>query len=166
MARSRQRNSWLRISTSLFTNSTPYPGALHSIDPHQIMIGGVSILRPKMSDFCDSLLKLFNDLDTRALSMAIREGVLSMKWMRDSDLLITKTLALAQSVSAHRPIGMEPQAQDKPTETIALEGTATPKDKPFERDQINQRVADFKATQTKFQREREEYYNATMPKVR
>ena len=89
-----------------------------------------------------------------------------MKWMRDSDLLITKTLALARNVAAPKPIGTEPQSQDKPTETIALEGTAQPKDKPFERDQIKQRVAEFKATQTKFQREREEYYNATMPKVR
>jgi hypothetical protein len=89
-----------------------------------------------------------------------------MQWMRDRDLLIAETLAFARSVAAHRPIGIEPQAQVEPIKTVALEQTAKPKDKLFERDEIKQRVTDFKATQTKFQREREEYYNATMAKVR
>jgi hypothetical protein len=43
---------------------------------------------------------------------------------------------------------------------------AKPKDKLFEREEIQQPVADFKATQSKFEREREEYFKKTMSKVR
>ena len=43
---------------------------------------------------------------------------------------------------------------------------AIPIDRSFERDEIRRRVADFKATQNKFQQGREEYYKATIAKVR
>jgi hypothetical protein len=36
----------------------------------------------------------------------------------------------------------------------------------LEREEISKRVANFKATQEKFQREREEYYTATMDAAR
>src|SRR5450759_5328878 len=36
----------------------------------------------------------------------------------------------------------------------------------FEREEIRQRVADFKATQLKFEREREEYFKRMLAKVR
>jgi hypothetical protein len=50
--------------------------------------------------------------------------------------------------------------------TVAMSQMANPKDKLFEREEIRQRMADFKATQVKFEREREEYFEKTMAKVR
>ena len=89
-----------------------------------------------------------------------------MRWMRDREFLVEEALSFARSVAPHRPVGIETQAEFEPTKTVALEQPAKPKDKLFEREELRQRVADFKATQSKFQREREEYYRVTMAKVR
>jgi hypothetical protein len=54
----------------------------------------------------------------------------------------------------------------EPPNSVAMWPIANPKDKLFEREEIRQRMADFKATQSKFEREREEYFKKTMAKVR
>ena len=56
--------------------------------------------------------------------------------------------------------------QVEPPKTFAPQQPAKPKDKLLEREEIRKRLEEFKATQNRFQREREEYYKATMTKVR
>src|ERR1035437_5594105 len=51
-------------------------------------------------------------------------------------------------------------------ESVIKPNLPKPKDRLFEREEIRQRVADFKATQLKFEREREEYFKRTLAKVR
>jgi hypothetical protein len=89
-----------------------------------------------------------------------------MQWMRDRDLLIEETLAFAQRVAAVKPVQIEHPTRVEPPKTVALPQVVKPKDKIFEREEILQRVADFEATQHRFQREREEYFRTTMEKVR
>jgi hypothetical protein len=89
-----------------------------------------------------------------------------MQWMKDRDRLIEETLAFVQGVGTRKPLRIESLTQVEPSKAFAPQQPAKPKDKPFEREEIRQRVADFKATQNRFQREREEYYRATMAKVR
>ena len=54
----------------------------------------------------------------------------------------------------------------EPPKTVTVVQAVKPKDQIFEREEILQRVAGFEATQRKFQREREEYFNKTMARVR
>jgi hypothetical protein len=86
------------------------------------------------------------------------------QWLKDHDLLVQETLAFAQRLAAGRPARIEALPQDEPAR--AVEPVPKPYDKLFEREEIRQRLAGFKATQHKFQREREEYYRMTMAKVR
>ena len=80
--------------------------------------------------------------------------------------MIEETLAFAQSVAAVSPVETEHQTRVDPPKTVAAPQVVKPKDKIFEREEILRRVADFEATQHKFQREREEYFTTTMEKVR
>jgi hypothetical protein len=93
-------------------------------------------------------------------------GRLVMQWIKDRDRLIEETLEFAKSVAMRGPARIETPRQVEPPKAVELVYIAKPKDKLFEREEIRQRVADFKATQSKFQHEREEYYKATMAKVR
>jgi hypothetical protein len=77
-----------------------------------------------------------------------------MQWMRDRDLLIEETLAFAQSIAAVSPVQIEHPTRVESPKTVAVPQVVKPKDKIFEREEILQRVADFEATQHKFQRER------------
>jgi hypothetical protein len=88
------------------------------------------------------------------------------QWMKDRDQLIEETLAFVQGVATLKPIRIETPTQVEPPKAFAPQQPAKPKDKLFGREEIRQRVADFKATQNRFQREREEYYKETMAKVR
>lgn len=88
------------------------------------------------------------------------------EWMRDRDLFIEETLAFAQRVAAANPVQIEHPTGVEPPKAVALPQVVKPKAKIFEREEILQRVADFEATQHKFQREREEYFRTTMEKVR
>jgi hypothetical protein len=88
------------------------------------------------------------------------------QWKRDSDLLVEETLAFAQRIAAAKPVRTEFPTQVEPAKAIEPAKIEKPRDKLFEREEIRQRIVDFKATQNKFQREREEYYKATMAKVR
>jgi hypothetical protein len=85
------------------------------------------------------------------------------QWKRDRDLLVEETLAFAQKIATVKTVRTEFPTRVERSEPAQ---TAKPKDKLFEREEIKQRVAAFKATQNKFQREREEYYKTTMAKVR
>ncbi len=88
------------------------------------------------------------------------------QWMRDRDLLVEEALAFVQGVATNKPARIETPTQVEPPKTVAVWQVAKPRDKLFEREEMLQRVADFKANQHKFQREREEYYELTMAKVR
>jgi hypothetical protein len=83
--------------------------------------------------------------------------------MRDRDLLIQETMAFAQRVAAAKPVRIETATQVEFQKRVEL---AQRKGKLFERDEIGERVAEFKATQRKFEREREEYFDKTMAKIR
>jgi hypothetical protein len=86
--------------------------------------------------------------------------------MRDRDLLVEETLAFVQRVATGNPVRIETAKQIEPPNMVAMPPLAKPKDKLSERAAIRQRVADFKATQHKFEREREDYFRRTMSKVR
>jgi len=75
-------------------------------------------------------------------------------------------LAFAQRVAAVNPVQTEHPTRVEPAKTVAPPRMVQPKEKIFEREEILQRLADFGATQHKFQREREEYFRTTMEKVR
>jgi hypothetical protein len=88
-------------------------------------------------------------------------------WMRERDQLIEQTLAFVEGVAAARPVRTDavepPQAEPpKPVEPkpVSFGSMAS------ERAEIERRVANFKAHQQKFQREREAHYNAIFSKTR
>jgi hypothetical protein len=87
-------------------------------------------------------------------------------WNKKRDL-VEETLAFVQEVANAEPPREPPPMQVVATvKSIIQPKLPKPKDKLFDRDEIQQRVADFKAMQHKFAREREEYYKATMAKIR
>lgn len=88
------------------------------------------------------------------------------QWMKDRDRLIEETLVFVQGVGTLKPTRIESPTRVEPPKAFTPQQPTKPKDRLFEREDIRQRVADFKATQNRFQREREEYYKATMAKVR
>jgi len=83
----------------------------------------------------------------------------------DRDLLIKETLVFAQRVTAAKPVRIETSTPIEPAKSFIQPNLPKPKDRLFEREEIRQRVADFKATQLKFEREREEYFKRTLAKV-
>jgi hypothetical protein len=115
-----------------------------------------------------------------------------MEWVRERDLLIAQTLAFVQSVSdqsrdrkkldSKKPEAKEPAAEPEigPRIEAALidavkidelagipfniEAVRTGKSGDF-RAEIQSRVANFRAHQERFLREREEYYSATLAKI-
>ena len=104
-------------------------------------------------------------------------GVCVMKWwMRERDQLIEQTLAFVEGVAAARPVRTDAAgpAQAEPPKPVeppkpAAQRVARPMGPGFmasERAEIERRVANFKAHQQKFQREREAHYNAVFSKTR
>ena len=109
-----------------------------------------------------------------------------MKWMRERDHLIAQTMAFVQSVTGKRPEAEKPPAAapNRPAapampdieamlaETIA--SAMLPKPTQISRpalrseyqNEIQARVASFRAHQQRFLREREAYCSATMAKVK
>jgi hypothetical protein len=69
-------------------------------------------------------------------------------WQADLDALVQETMALTKSVRVESPI---PRAVVDPNRMPALNLNNS------ERDQIRQRVANFKAHQERFAREREDF---------
>jgi hypothetical protein len=110
-----------------------------------------------------------------------------MKWMRERDLLIAQTMAFVQSVTgkktdADKPLGFatfDPPAASPgmpDIEAMLAETIANPEPpKPVQvarapqrseyQNEIQARVANFRAHQQRFLREREEYCTSTMAKV-
>jgi hypothetical protein len=88
-------------------------------------------------------------------------------WMRERDQLIEQTMAFVEGVAAAGPkrtsapvVQAEPSRPVEPPKPAALAYMAS------ERAEIEKRVANFKAQQQKFQRAREEHYNAVFAKTR
>ena len=116
-----------------------------------------------------------------------------MKWMRERDLLIAQTMAFVQSVTGKKPDAdqfsanpavsapvdalksapaavMMPDIEAMLAETIAVElprpvQSARPEPRVDFQSEIRARVANFRANQERFNREREAYCSATMAKV-
>ena len=112
-----------------------------------------------------------------------------MKWMRERDLLIAQTMAFVQSVTGKKPDADKPAAfatsafappapspampdiEAMLAETIAnpeppkpIYVTRAPQRSDYQ-NEIQTRVANFRAHQQRFLREREEYCASTMAKV-
>jgi hypothetical protein len=112
-----------------------------------------------------------------------------MKWVKERDLLIAQALAFVQSVSGKKedsgklhaepvieaaaigattddatkePIKIIERAKDIPA-SIEVSRTVAPSDFRIE---IQNRVANFRAHQERFHREREQYFSATLAKAR
>ena len=90
-------------------------------------------------------------------------------WQNDLDTLVKESMALARNVTGQSAAVVEPvlavgeQALAEPRPRA----TAAPMTWPVsEREEIKQRVANFKAHQLKVQNEREGYYFKTMSRTR
>jgi hypothetical protein len=92
-------------------------------------------------------------------------GRVMQQWLKDRDRLVEDGLAFIQTLAAAKRVRIETPTQIEPPKAVDQTQIAKPRDKLFDREEIRQRVADFKATQRRFQREREEYYEKTMAKV-
>ena len=118
-----------------------------------------------------------------------------MKWMRERDLLIAQTMAFVQSVTGKKPdaklFANDPAASSAASQAAAVDAPAAfipdidalladttiavapPKPAAAARpdvrvdfqSEIKARVANFRAHQERFHREREAYCSATMAKV-
>jgi hypothetical protein len=116
-----------------------------------------------------------------------------MKWMRERDLLIAQTMAFVQSVTGKKPDGekpvaftaatslaapaMSPAAPTMPDiEAMLAEAIGNPEPpKPLQisrtaprseyQNEIQARVANFRAHQQRFLKERDDYCSTTMAKV-
>ena len=101
-----------------------------------------------------------------------------MTWKKERDLLIAQTMAFVQSVAgktanAGRPVESQlpsVPASDPSTAERRPADVLPPRLPPIShgdlRDEIRRRVAAFRARQQAFDRERNEYCNATMAKLR
>jgi hypothetical protein len=110
-----------------------------------------------------------------------------MKWMRERDLLIAQTMAFVQSVTGKKPDGEKPIALSAATsdfpapampdiEAMLAEAIGSPEPpKPAQisrpalrskyQNEIQARVANFRAHQQRFLKERDDYCSTTMAKV-
>ena len=83
-------------------------------------------------------------------------------WKHELDALIESTMAFAKDVKRESILELPRTAEKAPTDTgkpVAPHATNTPIVLPMsERDEIRQRVSNFKAHQEKMAREREDYY--------
>jgi hypothetical protein len=86
------------------------------------------------------------------------------EWMKERDLLVAETLDLLKTVAAKSNQAPAPELIEAPkTEPLKSVAATLPT---FDRSEVKIRLVDFKATQLKFQMEREQYYAATMAKAR
>lgn len=102
-----------------------------------------------------------------------------MNWVRERDLLIAQTMAFVQSVAGKKPeIETRPEARieltpveateavERPVEIAAPVVRPSPPLRSEIREEIQSRVAAFRAHQQVFEREREAYFNAVLAKAR
>jgi hypothetical protein len=81
-------------------------------------------------------------------------------WFKD----LEETLSLAERRIAPKSVAID--ALTDADLSKATRQNVKPKDKFFEREEIRQRMADFKATQRRFEIEREEFFKKTMASLR
>jgi hypothetical protein len=95
-----------------------------------------------------------------------RMGFVMNEWTKQCDLLIEETLAFVQGIpSVQRAV--EAKEPAKPVQKPVIAKDLEPTDKlEMERTVIQRRVANFKAHQERFEREREEYFATTMATAR
>jgi hypothetical protein len=99
-------------------------------------------------------------------------------WQKERDLLIAQTMAFVQSVTVKtadadgrfearlRPLSPErPSTVERPADMLPV-ARLSPIGQGDMRDEIRRRVAAFRARQQVFDRDRDEYCNAMMAKVR
>ena len=112
-----------------------------------------------------------------------------MKWIQERDALIAQTMAFVQSVSGrkedvsrldprlYRAAAAEAQAESTPVAPVSMktvEIPGPPKNVPLSRQfhqvdvktEIQARIASFRAHQERFNRERQEYFSATLARLR
>src|SRR3954470_5888939 len=118
-----------------------------------------------------------------------------MKWIKERDALIAQTMAFVQSVSGGKEAvsrfdprlsgaaAAKPQAEVQPVAPVPMkvveipkivEIPGPPKNVPLSRQfdqvdvksEIQARIAGFRAHQERFNRERHEYFNATLARLR
>ncbi|UQR61261.1 hypothetical protein LRP30_30510 [Bradyrhizobium sp. C-145] len=80
-------------------------------------------------------------------------------WKSELDALVAEAMAFALKVEIGQP---RPQLK----EVIDRDGVSLPDYGGSERDQIRKRVESFKAHQERFMREREEYANSLLRRIR
>jgi len=77
---------------------------------------------------------------------------------------LEETLSLAERRTAPKASGIDTLTHAELSKTIGQ--NVKPKDTFFERDEIRQRLSEFKATQRRFEIEREEFFKNTMASLR
>lgn len=98
-----------------------------------------------------------------------------MKWVMERDLLIAQTMAFVESVTGKKP---EAGAQESPSSPVIefaqpespIETAETPRKPPVARspvrEEIEGRVAAFRAHQQRFDRERDKHFNSVLTGIR
>ena len=105
-----------------------------------------------------------------------------MKWVMERDLLIAQTMAFVQSVTGKKPEAIaqvessftsvvEPDSVIEPEKfELPVEAAATPRKPPVARSAIREemegRVAAFRAHQQRFDRERDRHFNSVLTGIR
>ena|SRR5436190_13162104 len=91
-----------------------------------------------------------------------------MNWKAELDALIEQTMALAKMANGETikpvvPLSLVEEALAQPPGSTRVEPMVWPASA---RDEIKQRVANFKAHQERMRREREDFFTRTMKKAR
>jgi hypothetical protein len=101
-----------------------------------------------------------------------------MKWTKERDLLIAQTMAFVQSIAGKKPEGsaraeariefVEVDEIEKAERPVVVAPVANPAPAPRSelREEIQGRVASFRAHQQLFHRERDKYCNSVLTKLR
>jgi len=101
-----------------------------------------------------------------------------MKWARERDLLIAQTMAFVQSIAGRKPeasAGAEARIEfvavdeiEKAERPVVVVPVASPRPVPRSelREEMEGRVASFRAHQQLFDRERDKYFNSVLTKLR
>lgn len=97
-----------------------------------------------------------------------------MKWQKERDLLIAQTMAFVQSVTGRQadavpyvaPARPDELANLPPPREVLMPTRLPPLKHEGMREEIQRRVAEFRARQQLFHRDRDEYCKAMMAKVR
>jgi hypothetical protein len=79
---------------------------------------------------------------------------------------LEETLAFAEGRIAPKTVGVDALTQVELSRTVTPAQTIKPRDGLSEREEMQRRMADFKATQHRFEIEREDYFKKTMANLR